>query len=111
MTKTQKQLGRWALAGILLPIPGALWYAHAVMTLWAWFVVPRFGLAPLSLSATVGLSTLAVLLIRSKPPREWGEDTSLLSETERIKRIRNMVSWMFWFPASALLIGAIARNF
>lgn len=40
-------------------VPAVLWRAWVLMKLWAWFVVPAFGVAPLHLVYAFGLCIIA----------------------------------------------------
>jgi hypothetical protein len=60
--------------GILIaPFTYALW-GYTTSTLWAWFVVPQFDLAPMSVPTAIGIS-LVLSQFRRRPPPEKDKTT------------------------------------
>jgi hypothetical protein len=65
--------------------------AFVATYLWAWFIVPTFGLPPLGLVTAMGISVLISLLFGSQPE---GEDDDAAAAFERsMKRV--MVSFIY----------------
>lgn len=96
-------LGAPVLIGGLLAV-SALINAWTLQKLWTWFVVPQFGLAPLSLPVAVGLGSIAWLM-QPMP------DTRDREGEEALKKWGRLLGWMVLKPALYLLTGYIALKF
>lgn len=70
----------------------------AAVTLWAWFVIPTFGAAPLSIPAAIGLAIfLEVVVPTASSPKERDKE--------------NDIAKAFLGPFLLLAIGWIVRGF
>lgn len=75
----------------------SIWRGFVAVKLWAWFVVPQFGLAPLPIAIAIGLSLLVSL---PTPTRVHS------SEEDSKQEARNLITALL-SPALALLMGWI----
>ena len=95
-----------AIAGLFgLAALGAIWSGYVLTILWAWFVVPTFGLPALAIAPAIGLSVVAGYLTHQyipKAAKPAGEGK--WEETGRV------VASMVFKPAFALLVGWIAKQ-
>lgn len=95
-----------AIAGLFgLAAVGAIWSGYVLTLLWAWFVVPTFGLPPLALAPAIGLAVVAGYLThqytpKAAPPAGDGK----WDETGRA------IGSMALRPALALLVGWIVKQ-
>lgn len=91
---------------ILLPVVIVLiiWRGFAISTLWLWFVVSTFGLAPLGVAQSIGLALIASVLCS----QYFGYQDKDKSETERLAA---SVAYQFLSPAAALFTGWIAKGY
>ena len=78
------------------------WRAYVATILWGWFIVPFFGLPPLSLALAIGV-TLAIGLIS-------GRSTASNYVEDQKKKWYPLVSLALG-PALALLAGWIAKHY
>ena len=98
-----QQTGAACLA-VSLVVLAILWRGYVFSTLWGWFVVPTFGMAPIGVAASVGLAmAFRGLFLPSleAAPATPVYDVAFFKRTMRI---------LFAAPASALLIGLIVRH-
>ena len=84
-----------------LPV-GIIWSGYVLTFLWAWFIVPMFGVSPLSTLQAIGLALVARYFTYQYPTEE--EDTS----EDGIIRRRVFV---LLYPLVALCIGWIVKSF
>ena len=113
----------------LLAFIGFFWLALALMlvsvitralaltVLWAWFVEPTFGFAPLSLAMAAGLITVVYLVfssrnyltaLREKTRRDSEKEKSSLRET--VQMIGSLLIHELVTPASAVALGWILKQ-
>lgn len=85
---------------ILLPL-FIVWNAIAIKTLWAWFLVPLFGLPALSIPVAIGM-TLVMRCLGSVEVKSEAIDDEYYAHAASLNIVH---------PAIAILIGAIARPF
>lgn len=98
-----------SVIGILLLFPasvallafGVMWEGAVLSVLWGWFVVPLFGLPPLSLPFAIGLALVVGLLTAHKTGNE---------STDPDKKWAPLVT-MVARPGAALLVGWIVTKF
>lgn len=94
------------IAGILLVVPGvalligasAMWRGYVLSILWAWFIVPTFGLPALSIPFAIGLALVVGFLTASNAKKkdfEW----------------LNAIGVLVLGPAMTLLMGWIVTRF
>lgn len=50
-----------------------IWSGYATSVLWGWFIVPVFGLDPLSIPAAIGISMVVSFLAKDVPDHEEGK--------------------------------------
>jgi len=81
----------------------SIFNGYALSVLWRWFVVPVFGLPELGIVSAIGISMVVHFLTYQDMP----EDKSK-SFGEKLT-MKCMIA--FIHPASALLFGAIAKEF
>jgi hypothetical protein len=73
------------ILAFLLGMVSAAIQAFVATYLWAWFIVPTFGLPPLGLVTAMGISLLISLLFRSRPEED---DDDVAATFERsVKRV------------------------
>lgn len=76
-----KLLSLLVIGAPTLVVLSALWRGYVLSLLWAWFVVPTFGAAPLSIPAALGLSLLVAALtaqhMRMSTPKDFGYSLSV----------------------------------
>ena len=46
------------IAGLLVAVPITIWRGYVLSVLWAWFIVPLFGLPALSIPLAIGLMVI-----------------------------------------------------
>jgi hypothetical protein len=82
-------------------IAATIWEGFVIAKLWAWFVVPVFGLTALTIPVAIGLACLLSVFTYQYTPFDVGEKSygTLLFEGIFAK---------FWVPAMALLVAWIA---
>lgn len=84
------------LLGLLFLMPTwLLWYGFTLRTLWAWFMVPVFGLRVLSLADAAGLWVVVHFLTRS-----YGAE----QDTTHEQKV-HALSMTFFAPAWSLAFG------
>lgn len=84
------------LAGI--KAAGAIWGGIVLKALWAWFVVPTFGLPDLSLRVAIGVGLVASFLTHQYVPTK-DED------------LPQAIIHEFFYPLIALVMGLVVRLF
>lgn len=91
--------------GVMTPVILLIWIVPAVLlrawvltALWAWYVMPGFGVSPLHMSIAFGLSVLIALAI----PRSTGKDD---------KGAWQIITASFVNPLMSLLMGWIGSFF
>jgi uncharacterized membrane protein YqjE len=103
-----------ALALLLVSV---LTRALALTVLWAWFVEPTFGFAPLSLAMAAGLITVVYLVfssrnylaaLREKTRRDGEKEKNSLRES--VLQIGGLLIHELVTPASALALGWILKQ-
>jgi hypothetical protein len=84
--KFSKMDGVTALLVVLIAIPSVfviiflavLWHAWAVVTLWAWFIVPTFGVAALGYWQAAGIVTTVAIIKPNVPLSKEATDSKHL---------------------------------
>lgn len=88
---------------IVLPFVGIAWgvlmYAWALRALWAWFVVPAFHVAPISLATAAGLYLIAALL-RAAPATDLQDDKRTFGQ-----KLGRVFAWATFYPTLIWVIG------
>jgi hypothetical protein len=84
-----------------IPI-GVIWSGYVLSVLWRWFVVPWFGLAPLSVVQAIGLALVIGFLTHQHIKNDYEDST-----TELIYQIAMAI----FRPAFALFFGWIVKSF
>ena len=92
------------LLGIILTPLALIWRGWVLTKLWAWFVVPVFGLPALGIATAIGLSVVVGYLV-------YHMDDSVKVEREKWAAFGYPVSVMFLHPAIALGIGWMVTLF
>jgi hypothetical protein len=86
---------------IVMLVPVMIFHGWVLTKLWAWFIVPQFGLAPLPLTIAIGLSILVNYI---KPgPLDYAKDPASSSQSRLISHLLH--------PVFALLFGWIVTWF
>ena len=95
-----------AIAGLFgLAALGSIWSGYVLTILWAWFVVPTFGLPPLALAPAIGLAVVVSYLTHQYHPKAAKPDgEGKWDETCRV------IGHMAFKPAMALLVGWIVKQ-
>ena len=84
-------------------VGGVVWSGYALTILWAWFIVPTFGLPALNLPAAIGFAIVAAYLTHQYMPKtkqeggKWDEMLRVLAHTA-------------FKPAFALVAGWIVKQ-
>ena len=84
-------------------VGGVVWSGYALTILWAWFIVPTFGLPALNLPAAIGFAIVSAHLTRQymlqtkQEGSKWDETLRALSHTA-------------FKPAFALVAGWIVKQ-
>lgn len=109
-------IGAWLLAGAVLA--GIVIDAFLLETLWGWFVVPQFGLAPLTIPIAGGLVTIAYLLRgagydakKSKKAEKDQHDDSPKALRRNLEEIRESLLSLVLRPALILGVGWLLTVF
>jgi hypothetical protein len=90
------------LIGVLLQVPLTILRGYAVAVLWAWFIVPLFGLPQLNIPYAIGLA-LTVSLVH---PRVRPKSTQPPAEALGERIAESLI-----LTGTALLIGWIVKGF
>lgn len=94
-----------AIAGLFgLSALGSIWSGYVLTILWAWFVVPTFGLPPLALAPAIGLAVVVSYLTHQYTPKAAKPDEGKWDESGRA------IAHMVLKPALALLVGWIVKQ-
>lgn len=68
--------GILAFVGLLAVVAiGSMWRGYALTILWAWFVVPVFGLPTLAIAPAIGVSLVVGFLTHQYRPSDVEEDS------------------------------------
>lgn len=59
---------------VLMPL-GVMWSGFALSKLWAWFLVPAFGVPPLSIPAAIGLALVVSYMTYQDTNADEDKDT------------------------------------
>ena len=87
-----------------LMVLSSMWKGYVLTVLWAWFVVPTFGLPALAVAPAIGLSLLVSFLTHQGDAIKEPEGSSL-------ERTSKAVSLALVMPALVLGIGWVVRQF
>ena len=102
---------------LALMLVSVLTRALALTVLWAWFVEPTFGFAPLSLAMAAGLITVVYLVfssrnymtaLREKTRRDTDKEETSLRET--VQTIGALLIHELVTPVSAVALGWILKQ-
>jgi hypothetical protein len=90
---------------ILVPFTLA-WYGYVAHVMWAWFLVPIFGLPAISVTQAIGLRTTVQFLITTalKQPKDMNDE-------ERLGEFIWGVLCDVFVPALVLLVGWVVKHF
>lgn len=87
-------------------IPALLVYGYVLFHLWAWFIVPQFGLPALSLASAIGVS-----LVTSYMSSGQRNGREIEKELTGLDYFDNYVVYKLFFPMTLLGIGYIVQRF
>lgn len=87
-------------------VPAILWRSFVITKLWAWFVIPTFGLPELSILVATGLVTLVTSL-----PKETNQNTQKNTNEDGSNFVVEYITASFITPALALGVGYIITLF
>lgn len=90
------------LGTIALAIGSTILKGFVLTKLWAWFLVPFFGLPAIGIALAVGIATLVGLLAFQLPS---------FNEAENDNYLLNSIVYGYVFPLVALLVGFTASLF
>lgn len=100
MLELTAMFGLFGLAAL-----GAIWSGYVLTILWAWFVMPIFGLPALAIAPAIGLAVVAGYLTHQYVPKAAKPDgDGKWDETGRA------IAHMAFKPAFALLVGWIVKQ-
>jgi len=71
--------------------------------LWAWFMVPAFGLPQLSIPIAIGVSMVVKYLTYQKPPESKDENN--------VNKIGEALGFVIFYPLITLFIGWVVHFF
>ena len=107
MTRPQLKDNMLALTAILgvfaIAALGAIWSGFALSILWGWFIVPAFGISPLSIPSAIGISTVLDYVTH-----QYQKKNS--SDVEGWAGTGDAILHMMLKPAVALLIGWVVKQ-
>lgn len=89
---------------LALMVLSSMWKGYVLMILWAWFVVPTFGLPALAIAPAIGLAMVVSFLT-------YQSDASKEPECEFSERMAKAVARALLTPAFVLGIGWVVRQF
>ena len=93
------------LVGVIaLAALASIWKGYVLTVLWAWFVVPIFGLPVLSLAPAIGISLMVSFLTHQS-------DATTAKEGTPTDRFAKSVSHALIAPAVVLGIGWVVNQF
>lgn len=95
-----------AFGGLIAGIAASIWQGWVLHYLWAWFVVPAFGLPVLGLVAAMGISLSARFVIGLWSLQIPGDATK--SSTYKLW---TAIATSFFSPALFLLSGYVIKQF
>lgn len=88
---------------VILAIPITIWEGFVIKTLWAWFIVPVFGLPVLAIAPALGLALVCSILTHQMPM-----GTEKMTPAELISR---QLTTGLIGPAVVLFFGWIVNHF
>lgn len=91
-----------SLISIAISPAAIVWKGYVLTILWAWFIVPIFGLAAITIPQAIGLA-LIILFVTPTP-------SSSKSKDEFSTRVALAIFLPFMLPAFVLLIGWIVNH-
>lgn len=104
-----KNLAAIGCLSVIIVTPfAALWRAFVLMKLWAWFVVPAFGLQPISMITAFGL---AVLISFGFMTPSASADDGRKDDADEAKELIMTIGYGFLWPALGLVVGWIGLQF
>ena len=78
-------------------------YAYVLATLWDWFIVPEFGVKPLSYVAALGIALIVGLLTRDT------ESANIKAEYKEKKTLLEAVLFAVMYPLMILTMGWLIK--
>jgi len=96
-----------SLINLIVCIFTDLLRAYVTTRLWAWFVVPQFGVKPLTVLTAYGVFLLISVVICIIPPYKKDED----SEDLELEKMKYRVIYVTSTTLAIWLFGAIASSF
>lgn len=94
-----------SVVGILaLLVLSSMWKGYVLTVLWAWFVVPTFGLPTLALAPAIGLAMVVSFLTHQS-------DASKAPEGDFSDHMAKAVAHALLLPAMVLGIGWVVKQF
>lgn len=107
-----KKLGLFVF-NIITSLAIIIFRGFVITKLWSWFVIPQFGLSPLSVSMATGLALLITLLTFSISIADIKAIQEYANETDE-EKLKHSISSKFiglFMPASFMLTGYIITLF
>jgi hypothetical protein len=103
MSDETKEKGDGGAAFLLLlaVAPSAMWSGFVAVKIWAWFIVPQFGLRPLTIPIAIGLALFVSFWFK-----KWNTDSEPTTWESAGKYISNAAV----YPAAFLLYGWIVQH-
>lgn len=90
---------------LVITLLSAAYFGYAIAVLWGWFVVPTFGLTPLSIPVAYGISILARMCIFDATITRVGQDDKIPEV------IIKSITFGIMIPSFALGFGYVATLF
>jgi hypothetical protein len=103
-----------SLAALICTLVLGVFRAAVVATLWGWFVVAQFGVAPLSLAAAYGLCLTGAIVFPghvSTLGHIYSKVTENENTDEKVGRMWGSVFVGFFYPTFGLILGYVAKAF
>ena len=85
-------------------VAGSMLKGYVFSILWAWFVVPTFGLPPLAIAPAIGVALLVSFLT-------YQSDATKTPEGGALDRFTETASLAFVVPVLVLGVGWVVRQF
>ncbi len=117
-----QKLLAWAIAlfsivwlSVAVLAVGIIGRAVALKILWGWFVVPEFGLQPLSLALAAGLTTMTYVLLPNKSAKSSGnkddedDESSKESLTRTLRTSAQSMVFEALVPIIAVTLGWVFK--
>ncbi len=103
----EKAKPKWSTIFVLQSPFYLIWKSYCVMTLWNWFIIEYFHLAPINLLLAIGLILLVQIILIKNTVASFTAEVE--KTTSKDIKIGLTASWVV--PGLAVIIGSIIKNF